>query len=698
MPILESSAIRLQIDPKRATFVCEHKAASASWGEDPWQGTLGYAVFESVQGDEEKVSLSSARVSEVLETENSVQLKLSDFKTRLDTIRDDRALGEKLSITLSFTLTESGFSFAIESLELDSRFWFLQKLCAPLRTFAVKTVVDDGFTVVPSFQGGYIPSRYDKGYFRYLNWIWETISGRNEHIKQMSMNWFGAVKDSSGYVAIVETPFDAALDVTLNNTTDSSPSFNNLNATVASGGALYSPRLTAVTPVWYASKRKLSYARKLSYHFVKDANITSMAKLYRKYAKEAGYFRSLKDKIAANPNVEKLLGGPDLKVFIATKHINKPDRAAWSGPVFDGYEEVSTSFGELSDMADSLKESGISSGVIHIGGWATQGYDNHRPIDTLPPNAAAGGEEGFAAASKAVRDTGMIFAIHDNYRNLDLNSPSYTEDILSVDRYGLPDIGFTSEGGESHQICSACQLELLKKTCSYMKEKIGANGYFLDTITATFLAECYSEKHPITKTQDVENKIGLLKWLQSEGLVTGAEAGTFWGVSHVDFYEGMMGTRVGLPIPLFNLVYHDSVVVYWQHGNPYNYESPRGNFSDHVLSGLIHGNSHNYCLSAYVFPGWKNQIVRLNELLSGFHKRVATLELTEFELLSSDMMLQTSRFSDGTRVITNNSYQNEQVCVDNITSEIPFKGFLIRYPDGSETTGQVEHNIAFSQK
>jgi hypothetical protein len=40
----------------------------------------------------------------------------------------------------------------------------------------------------------------------------------------MSMNWYGAVKGESGFVAIVETPFDAALDVTLNNTTDSSPS------------------------------------------------------------------------------------------------------------------------------------------------------------------------------------------------------------------------------------------------------------------------------------------------------------------------------------------------------------------------------------------------------------------------------------------------------------------------------------------
>ena len=698
MLILENSAICLEIDPNRATFTCEHKAASASWESDLWQGTLGYAVFESVQGDVEKVSLSSARNSEVEQQENLVRIKLSNFKTRLDTIRDDHALGENLTVVLAFELTGDGFSFTVESLDINSRFWFLQKLCAPLRGLAVKTVVDDGYTVVPSFQGGYIPSRYDKGYFRYLNWIWETISGRNEHIKQMSMNWFGAVKAESGYVAIVETPFDAALDVTLNNTTDSSPSFNNLNATVNSGGALYSPRLTAVTPVWYASKRALSYPRKLSYHFIKDANITSMSKLYREYAKENGYFRSLKDKIAANPNVEKLLGGPDLKVFIATKHINHPDRAAWSGPVFDGYEDISTTFAELGDMANSLKDSGVSSGVIHIGGWATQGYDNHRPIDTLPPNAEAGGEEGFAAASKAVRDAGMIFAIHDNYRNLDLNSPSYREDILSVDKYGLPDIGFTSEGGESHQICSACQLELLKKTCAYMKDKIGANGYFLDTITATFLAECYSEKHPLTKTQDVENKVGLLKWLQSEGLVTGAEAGTFWGSSYVDFFEGMMGTKVGLPIPLFNLVYHDSVVVYWQHGNPYNYESPRGNFSDHVLSGLIHGNAHNYCLSAYVFPGWKNQIVRLNELVGDFHKRVATLELTEFDLISPDLMLQTSKFEDGTRVITNNSYQNESVCVDGITSEIPFKGFLIRYSDGSEIVGQVEHNITFSQK
>ena len=696
MPVLENSVISLRLDPARATFSCDHKQAGVGWGTDPWQGTLGYAVFESVHGDKESVSLSSARASEVEEGDGFVRIKLSDFKTRLDTIRDDRALGEKLSISLLFELTDDGFSFTVESLDIDSRFWFLYKLCAPLRGFSVKTVVDDGFTVVPSFQGGYIPSRYNKGYFRYLNWVWETISGRNENINQMSMNWFGAAKGESGYVAIVETPFDCELDVVLNNTTDSSKSFNNLNATVNSGGALYSPRLTAVSPVWYASHKSFSYSRKISYHFIKDASITSMSKLYREYAKENGYFRTLEEKIAANPNVKKLLGGPDLKVFMATKHILEPDRAAWSGPVFDGYEDISTTFEQLADMTNELKEAGINSGVMHVGGWTTQGYDNHRPIDTIPPSAGAGGEAGFAAATKAILDAGMIMAVHDNYRNFDLNSPSFYEDVLSVDKYGLPDIGFTSEGGESHQICSACQLELLKKTCAYMTEKIGANGYFLDTTTSTQLAECYSEKHPITKTQDVENKVGLLAWLQAQGLVTGAESGTFWGLAHADFFEGMMGTRVGLPIPLFNLVYHDCVVVYWQHGNPYNYESPRGNFSDHVLSGLIHGNTHNYCVSGYVFPGWKKQIVQLNKLVSDFHKRIATQELVEFTLLSEDMMLQTSKFADGTRVIINNSYQNESVCVDGITSEILYKGFLIRNPDGKEITGQVEHNISFN--
>ena len=693
--ILENSYLKLEIDPQKAAFRCFQKEADMWWDSDLWTQSLGYMTFESLQGDVEKVNLSSARDVEAEASKDEVRLCLKNFKTRLDTIRVDRALGEKISICIVFRLDAAGpgFRFIIEKLSIDSRFWKLLAVHAPLRTFPVRTIRDDGFTLVPSFQGGYIPSRYNSGYFRYQNWTWERISARNDHIKQLNMNWYGAAKGNASYVAILETPFDAQLDVNLNNTTDTSPSFNHHEATVNAGGNLYSPRLTAVTPVWTACKQELGYARVLHYQFLRSRKIDAMAKVYRTYVKENGYFRSLKDKVAANPSVAKLFGGPDIKVFIATKRIDCPDRAAWSGPVYDGFEQTSTSFDQLAGIAGELKEAGIDAGMLHIGGWSTQGYDNHRPIDTLPINAKAGGESAFIKASEVTRGAGMVLAIHDNYRNLDLNSPSYNEALINIDKHGLPEIGFSSEGGESHQICSAKQLPLLKRTSGYMQKTIKADGYFLDTITATHIAECYSDEHPITRTQDVQNKAAILEYLQSLGLVTGAEAGTFWGIPHVDFYEGMMGTRVVLPVPLFNLVYHDCVVVYWQHGSPYNYESPRGNVHDHILTGLIHGNSHNYCVAAHNFPGWKDLIVAVDRITRDFHRHVAMLELVEFAFLSPDLLIQTSKFEDGTRVVVNHALQDELVEVDGKKLNIPYRGFYICYPDGKEMKGQLGYSV-----
>jgi hypothetical protein len=180
---LENKLIRLEINSKTGVFRCIHTETGERWDPDPWQGTLGYAVLESVQGDRERVNLSGARDRSVQQDDASVTLRLSNLRRAWIRSAPTGPWREKLSVTLRFALepSQAKFSFVIEDVTIDSRFWHLEQICAPLRAFPVRTVTDDGFTLVPSFQGGYIPSRYEKGYFRYLNWIWETISGRNEH-------------------------------------------------------------------------------------------------------------------------------------------------------------------------------------------------------------------------------------------------------------------------------------------------------------------------------------------------------------------------------------------------------------------------------------------------------------------------------------------------------------------------------------
>lgn len=698
--VLENQFLKLTVNPQKATFSCLHKTADVIWDADPWQDSLGFITLENSRFQKEQVNLSSARKITSSASANSLTLQLSDFKCRLETYRDDRALGSKISVELEFTLNpvEPSFTFAINKLNVDSKFWKLEKVVAPLRHFYARTAADDGCFLLPDHQGSIIPTRYNKGYFRYLNWMWEEIAGFNQTLDSLSMPWFGAIKGDSGFAAIIETPYDAALDIVANNITTSSRPYTDRSGEVLSGGVAYTPRITVASPVWKASRRELGYARKCTYKFAHKADITKLAKIYREQAIRDGYFKSLKEKIAENPNVSKLIGGPDIKVFMVTNRVNDPEGRPFHGPVWDGYHEVSTTFPQLRDMVKEMGEMGIDRGMIHVGGWATKGYDNWRPIDTLPVNEEAGGEKGLQDAADEIKKTSMLCTIHDNYRNMDLNAPSYDEDIIGVDYDGSLQPGFSSDSGISHQICSARQLELLKNTSKYMKDTIGATGYFLDTITSVALSECYHDEHPITRKQDAEHKSSLLKHLKDIGMVLGAESGQYWGVRYCDFFEGLMDNRFGLTVPLFNLVFHDAAIVHWQHARPYNYGHPRGNFADKVLMGLLYGNSNNWVMSSYVYPGWKKQLKEVHELTTGFHRKIALEEMVEYKIYSDDYLVQGSKFSDGTRVYINQSSDNFTLGTNGNQLTVPFRGFIIEYPDGKKVSGQVEYQILKSEE
>ena len=691
--ILENEHIKLSINEKNGVFSCLHKKTDVLWDGDPWKNSLGEFTLKSVRSEKETISLSAAKSCKIDISGDKATITLSDFFTRLYGIRPDRALGENLTCVISLELVGTGFRFTIESLVINSPYWKLENICAPSRTFSVRTVTDDGFMLLPFQHGSYVPSNYKDGYFRYLNWMWESIANRNEFLKHMYMGFFSGKNANSGYTAIIETPFDCSINVHLNNNSEGAKKpYEGRGDTIEAGNA-YTPRLTGVIPIHMASFGQLSYARSILYTFEENPTITSLSKIYRKYVIEKGYFRTLKEKAAKNPNVRKLYAGPDIKTFIATRHIMDPDNVSWSSVIFDGLYKVNTPFEYSGEMAEKLSGAGVKGGIMHMAGYTRLGYDNTRPIDTLPINADAGGEQAFIDAGKKIKDSGMLFAIHDNYRNFDLNSPSYDRDFITIDEYGMPSIGFTSEGGPSHQLCSIKQMEYLKRNSEYFIDTIGVEGYFLDTIAATYLVECHSEDHPTTREQDAYHKNEMLKYLEDSGMVVGAEMGAFWAVPHCAFFEGLQNVTAGIAIPLMNLIFHDAVVTYRHHSNPHNYEFPRGSFAHSVLTGLVAGNSTTWCMSADVFPGWEKEIIDLHRVVDEFRLHVAEAEMLSFDYVSDDLLVQTSTFSDGTSVAINMSSRDFSVDIGGKTCEVPSRGFVISYPEGKSVKGRVEYSL-----
>ena len=98
------------------------------------------------------------------------------------------------------------------------------------------------------------------------------------------MPFWGATDGQRGYMAILETPDDAAILI-----------------------ARHDGRL-CIVPEWDPQKGQFGYARKLRYVFLDKGGHVAMCKRYRSYARQTGLLKTLTDKRAVNPNVDLLIG------------------------------------------------------------------------------------------------------------------------------------------------------------------------------------------------------------------------------------------------------------------------------------------------------------------------------------------------------------------------------------------------------
>jgi hypothetical protein len=147
----------------------------------------------------------------------------------------------------------------------------------------------------------------------------------------LAMAWMGVVdpKFETGYMAILETPYDAGL------------------RTRREDG------LVTFSPLWLPSMQKFGYSRKVSYHFFDKGGYVAQAKTYRKYIWEKNSVLSLKEKQKRFPALEKMLGGVHIYVWDKARDI---------------------------EFAKELKSSGIDKALFlwdanHIP-YPERGYDN----------------------------------------------------------------------------------------------------------------------------------------------------------------------------------------------------------------------------------------------------------------------------------------------------------------------------------
>jgi hypothetical protein len=174
---------------------------------------------------------------------------------------------------------------------------------------------------------------------------------------------------------------------------------------------------------------------------------------------------------------------------------------------------------------------------------------------------------------------------------------------------------------------------LIKNYQALFDHGIKPDGVYLDVFGYVPPDEDFNPEHPTTRTDALRARAECYRWSRAHIGFIGTEAGCDWTVPYVDITSPLRSNK-GVPVPLFELVYHDAVITPYQPGD---------------LRGFLNGGLPQMFNPQDVSPEDLSTIKRMAEL----NTRLAHAEMTRHEFLDADFTRERTSFSEGTTVMVN---------------------------------------------
>ncbi len=689
--IVENEHLLVRFDPKRLWFDVQEKKSGQWWHHDPWTDSVGeVTVTHRLIGTRHICSLSDAKTKSLTPLPDK-----NGFKLHFTDLVDNSAsnfLVDLVSLTASVYLEEDQPELCIEitGWENITQEWVLQEIAFPVR-FGWFKALAEAFLLVPWNCGLIFPGqgRQMRRYDSHFKWMDIRFSldyyGYN-------IPMFASVVEGSGMMAILDTPYDCNMEVM----NCFNPGGTEMDSTL--------PRISACWPNWRPSKGDLGYTRKMRYRFLHQTDYVALAKAYRQDAIARGKFHSLEEKAAQLPNLRKLYGAPCYVFINGNNYKCDPDKSPnlW-GTLYDGYENIESSFEDVQQCVRTLKdELGVEKAQIVSYGANEGGMDMRYP-DIFPINEKAGGEAQLKALADLVVESGFVGPMGDTFIHAYLDSPSFDPGNMVLDggrvrRY--PHRGNMGEnfdqrmqfknwnGGTEYTHCGPAMMKFARRNYPALMETAPFNGTYLDVITRLPLNECYDPDHPMRREDDARNRNELLAYIRSLGIVVDSEMAMEYALANLDTTHLVVPPPVGLPIPFWQLVYHDAIIVkqfvgpnWIDFGDP----DPK-NYLTAFLRTLVNGDS------VMLFPTvdllkdehYREWIRTLSSVIQQYHGAMADKELISHQFLTEDFGVQKSEFAGGTTAIVNFrmiGYETPE------GEPVKPQGYLITLPEGDIIRG-----------
>lgn len=382
---------------------------------------------------------------------------------------------------------------------------------------------------------------------------------------------------------------------------------------------------------------------------------------------------TLDEKIKANPEIEKLVGGAIFWVWN-----DSYDEVMYSD--YDTDVDPSTG-GELMRVADELYNGSVKKAMMGIFfesdskyveplykkyGYISTQYDNYN--DVLNPE--------------------MLSIIPNNRaRNCDYTARRMKDYSAGVQINAKGELakawalkGFDGVMHAQNTLCPVVAAQRIKEEIPQILAKYPYyKGRFID-VYGCRLGVCYSETHPSTMENTLKVKNDAFEAMEKMGLITGTENGFDGIINHMVYSEGLhspvnlqipdsgrkhahvmnaeqteyIGREMMRPerrVPLWQLVYHDAMMTFPYWGD--STESAPKYTNRRVLFACLFGCPPLYSFSLKDYESLKPAIFDSYKRISEVHSKVATLKMTDYKVLSDDYMLQCSTFGGKYRVTVN---------------------------------------------
>jgi hypothetical protein len=469
----------------------------------------------------------------------------------------------------------------------------------------------DYVAVVPHMQGMLLPGGFTQAIER------QELA----HSRTLYLPWWGQLHGSAGVLTILESSMDGGVGIQH-----------------PSGGA------TLIEPLWYSAMGKVGYQRWIRYEFQQEASYVTLAKAYRRYVQEDGRFVSLREKLVRTPALERVIGHP--VVHTAGLYHNVETSNYFNKEVLEANHELQT-FAEVAEQFRALEKTGLDP-YVHLDGWGFHGYDSGHP-DVTPAGYEQGGWDGLRELADVCDEFGWVFAVHDQYRDFYKNAASFDYALAKL----MPGGDYEEHSvwcGGPQTILSAVHAPgyVRRNHDAFRAHGIKVRGAYLDVFAVVPLEESHHPHHPMTRTECLQYRTNCFDLLRARGYVVSSEEPTDCFVPALDlvhhgpYFVFNEEKRTGIPVPLFGLVYHDSILLPWDMGDAGGWGIPEGD------AGRLHCLLNAGLPYVGIAPG-EEEIARVNEA-AALAKHCAHLEMTSHEFLDDTMRKQRTTYSDGTIV------------------------------------------------